>query len=717
MADLNAKIIPLQTEVEGRVPLDTQIDVAEIAINLTDKKIYSKNSAGEIVVLGAGADGEDGAGLPGGGFEPNYQTPANSLLRYIWSGKASNNPAAGEVDSLTGGWDLNFSTTDADGESRITEWTEFPDQGPFRFLDAQGTELWNGAINNVSNIDGGRVTVDVASPDVTFDTLTAGDEVYVDLYQTTQLPTDEVVEIPLADGDVLRYDGTNWRPRQFTINGLDDTYIPSSGTTEATWEQRRVTSLASGLQPGLAYQSDDNNGLHPQATVNGVLVNIAEAFEAWIETKTGVDVSVNRISGSWDFVPTWQTIFNYDGTDYTVDVFRFRNRSLASTSYDPRFSLHYTRPAGVPDTNGGIMRFPEFEAFLATFNGGVNNGLNNGLGLEDNSVLQWNKADLKWFGQKLNFDLDEAANVALRVDSGSGTDIPKAIGDALLWDGTNWTPSSPLSGSSISALGDVNTVTTSPSNGQALVWDNANGYWRPGTVASDAPDVALNDLTDTTLTTPEQNQFLKYVNGVWVNATLVYADVSDAPTVPQNIGDLGDVDLSLAPVAGQVLVWDGSAWKPADQTGGGGSGDTVVGALTERADVSVTESFAIAQSKNVEFSGLGEAGKFVQVTVSFPAWVRFYATAADRDSDALRPLDEDPIAGSGVLMELRTTTADEVVKITPGAIYYNNDLLPSQALYARITNETGSATVITTTVRSYTSTSTDAIDGGIFGSG
>lgn len=697
MSDLNAKIIPLHSEVEGRVPTPGQVDVGEIALSLADKKIYSKNTAGEIVVLG------DAGGLPGGGFKPNEEVPPNPLIRYIWRGFTSNDPPAGEVDVLAGGWDLTFSITDADGEDRTTDWTEFPPQGPFRFLDAQGTELWNGAILNVANITAARVTVDVAaSPDVTFDTLTAGDEVFVDLYQTTLLPTDESAEIPLKDGDALRYDGKSWRPVSYRLEALDDVAGRSVLAAGTYWLLREDND--SSLTDGEATVNTTRVNLHPTDAKG---VDRTQDFKDWRDDLLGItggDGDQSNWSGTLTFIK--------NAIQYPVTVTILDDDMTSSGANQPAFQIQCDFFSLYPDLVGsGMLELKEFSEFL---------DLSGSSGLEslaDGSVLQYDTASNIWVAQSLVFNLEDAANVALRVDAGSGTEVPKAIGDALLWDGSNWTPASPLSGSGINGLSDVNTVTTSPTNGQALIWDSANGYWKPGTVASDAADVALSDLTDTTLTTPEQNQFLKYVNGVWVNAALVYADVTDAPTVPQNIGDLGDVDLSLAPVTGQALVWDGSAWKPADQTGGGGGGDSVVGALTERADVSVTDTFASNQSKNLEFSGLGEAGKFVQVTVSFPAWVRFYATANDRDADALRAVDEDPIAGSGVLMELRTTTANEVVKITPGAVYYNNDLLPSQVLYARITNETGSTTSITTTVRSYTSTSTDAIDGGIFGSG
>jgi len=63
--DLNAKIIPLYTEEPGRVPDDATLvslgnnnimETGEIAVNLADRKIFSKDSNGDIVILGSGAD-------------------------------------------------------------------------------------------------------------------------------------------------------------------------------------------------------------------------------------------------------------------------------------------------------------------------------------------------------------------------------------------------------------------------------------------------------------------------------------------------------------------------------------------------------------------------------------------------------------------------------------------------------------------------------------
>ena len=70
-----------------------------------------------------------------------------------------------------------------------------------------------------------------------------------------------------------------------------------------------------------------------------------------------------------------------------------------------------------------------------------------------------------------------------------------------------------------------------------------------------------------------------------------------------------------------------------------------------------------------------------------------------------------------MLLEIRTTTPGQIVKITPAAIYYNNDLLPEQKLYARVTSRSPDPALVNVTVRAYTQTDTQAISGGTFGSG
>ena len=111
----------------------------------------------------------------------------------------------------------------------------------------------------------------------------------------------------------------------------------------------------------------------------------------------------------------------------------------------------------------------------------------------------------------------------------------------------------------------------------------------------------IEDLSDVILTTPSSNQVLKFdgVQQAFVNeyvnyneivgtpslasiaTTGSYVNLTDKPSIPNDIDDLADVDTSsTAPTTGQVLKWNGSNWAPANditQGGGGLDADTLDG--------------------------------------------------------------------------------------------------------------------------------------------
>jgi hypothetical protein len=76
------KIIHKKSSVAEKVPLTTDLEVGEIAINLADKLLYTKNSAGEVIVIGGGvwANGDVG-------FEVKNQTgstiPKGTLVGFV----------------------------------------------------------------------------------------------------------------------------------------------------------------------------------------------------------------------------------------------------------------------------------------------------------------------------------------------------------------------------------------------------------------------------------------------------------------------------------------------------------------------------------------------------------------------------------------------------------------------------------------------------------
>lgn len=105
-------------------------------------------------------------------------------------------------------------------------------------------------------------------------------------------------------------------------------------------------------------------------------------------------------------------------------------------------------------------------------------------------------------------------------------------------------------------------------------------------------NIALDDLTDVSLSSPSNGQVLKYNGSAWANATDStfsgdyndltnkpslfsgsYNDLTNKPAIPTALDDLSDVTLAT-PTNGQVLKYNGSAWaNAADSTFSGDYND------------------------------------------------------------------------------------------------------------------------------------------------
>ena len=155
---------------------------------------------------------------------------------------------------------------------------------------------------------------------------------------------------------------------------------------------------------------------------------------------------------------------------------------------------------------------------------------------------------------------------------------------------------------------------TSPSNGEALIYNSTSGDWENGTVSASV--AALNDVGDVTITSVANTQVIKYnsTSGDWENGAVAYADVSGTPTLgtaaaldvgtsANNVvqlngsaqlpavdgsqltgisasvaalNDIGDVS-AAAPNNGDVIAYNSTSgdWEATAQSGGGGSAPSV----------------------------------------------------------------------------------------------------------------------------------------------
>jgi hypothetical protein len=135
-------------------------------------------------------------------------------------------------------------------------------------------------------------------------------------------------------------------------------------------------------------------------------------------------------------------------------------------------------------------------------------------------------------------------------------------GESLVWDGTNWAPNTvapDVSATSIDALSDVNTTSITPVSGNALIWNGS--AWAPAAVAggTDISTSSIDDLADvdTTTAAPTNNQTL-----VWNGTNWVPGDAA-ADLATSSVDALSDVDTTTsAPTNGQALVWDGTNFVP-----------------------------------------------------------------------------------------------------------------------------------------------------------
>jgi len=92
----------------------------------------------------------------------------------------------------------------------------------------------------------------------------------------------------------------------------------------------------------------------------------------------------------------------------------------------------------------------------------------------------------------------------------------------------------------------------------------------------------------------------------------------------------------------------------------------------------------------LDFQGLGRLGHFVAISTDAPAWVSFYCSAAARQSDAGRRYSQDPAPGSGVLLDLATSTGALTITAPPGGTYFSSGASADPLLRALVRN-TGTA--------------------------
>jgi len=172
-------------------------------------------------------------------------------------------------------------------------------------------------------------------------------------------------------------------------------------------------------------------------------------------------------------------------------------------------------------------------------------------------------------------------------------------------------------------------------------------------------------------------------------------------------------NLTIDPVTGVLNANPGSYTLPtatASVLGGIkiGSGLTIDGNGVVSASVAssvpsiqdlsgTTASLAPDATAELNITGY-KAYSLFKITTTAEAWVRVYTDDASRDADTTRSEGQDPVAGSGVISEIRTDGVTNTVLISPGILGFNNDNPRTTTIYLSVTNRSTSSTAITVTL-------------------
>ena len=126
-------------------------------------------------------------------------------------------------------------------------------------------------------------------------------------------------------------------------------------------------------------------------------------------------------------------------------------------------------------------------------------------------------------------------------------------------------------------------------------------------------------------------------------------------------------------------------------TGSGGP------SLAARADSNATAvGLANGSSANLTIA-CAKTYALLKIATSHAAWVTLYTDTTSRTNDSTRNETTDPLPGAGVIAEIITSDGATQI-ISPGTIGFNLDATPSDNVYAKVVNKSGSQADVQVTI-------------------
>ena len=380
----------------------------------------------------------------------------------------------------------------------------------------------------------------------------------------------------------------------------------------------------------------------------------------------------------------------YDGmTNRTISVANIPNSALVNSA----ISINGTQ-VSLGGSISGLVTTMQLANSYITINGSnvaIGGGIS-GLAATANNLTQFAMTTSSQLASIISGKTGTGSLVFAAV---SGT---PASGQALVWDGTTWTPgnvSASIGSYSIDALADVDTTTASPTSGQALVWDGTN--WVPGTVSSGGsggvvlPSQLLDAIVPDDVTsvfalthngspvTPANSEsVIVIIDGAYqlpysayeiIGSNISFAEALSAGSVVSmvNVGGaipaitgLTDVNVT-SPTNGQTLVWDAASSKWVNGAGGSGFYEGTASIATPSTVAADTfDAAAYTTAKYLIQATAGSDIHTTELTVIHNGTTAYSSEYGGISTTDLFTIDVELVSGN-VNVNVTTTVADTTV--------------------------------------------------------
>ena len=686
MSELNVRIKPKKSSAPGEIPATSELEVAELAVNTADGRLFTKHTDNSIVEIGSVSGGglseisQDGSPQLGGDLDVNgyFITSANggdvvlapnTTGDIILRGKGVSGAATVSFNTESNNQYIQVAAPEnADlQDSYVLRLPTSPGlTGQTLITDGTGALSWAASIGN--SIEGLN---DVVLP-----------------------------ETGALANQVLKFNGVDtWENAYVSYSELTDT--PNFGTA-AFSDNEDFASAAQGLLADSALQpGDGNSSLVNDAgyALDADLAVVAKSgdYNDLINTPAGIE-DIGDVTNISIQNPENEDVLVYqDGVWLNRNLLESANkyaysRIIASNSYmvTPERLGHGQTARQELESRGWIVASYTYGSQLVQLP----------LPATVLGVEYFGKPAANWFAYArggLGFDAegDDPILASKSDEQATNTDFLATLWAANL-NVTHNTVAYRSIADGVIVRQELANLSSSNSKGFIVEWTlSTTGSitvailpYVNGTANGD-PDLgsdlfgifgnnaALPDNEGTTFTAPVAD-----IIDVTLRQPIVvrWTRLNSAGV---SIDELSDVDTSTTtPVSGQALVWNAvtGQWVPGNVASGGGGGGSFAGG---RLTVSATSENGLGALTSV-----GSSGNMTKIECVDDAWITFYVDEASRTADANRSVNTDPAPNTGIVGEARVL-AGQAIDLTPPVTYWNNDDPVTSTLYFRTRNNSG----------------------------